>query len=296
VPPAADRFVSIATLDHRATLAIYSSGSGPTVVALHGGLGLDSTYLRRSLAPLSDTNRLVALDMRGHGCSTGRDSLDDQPRDILIEDVHAVMSSLGDEPIVLFGHSYGGFVALEYAIRHPERVRALALCATSASTVHFGQMLDAVRTRARPAELEALERALSGPVASDDEFAETWRAITPLYFHDGDPAQMRHFDDTVYSAAGYNAGTRWLADYDVRACLSLLEMPVLLVHGADDWLMPTHIAGNELASGLPNATQLSIERSGHYPFIERPEQFFLGLRGWLATLRTADSSHRTCAS
>jgi proline iminopeptidase len=263
-----------------ATLAFKSIGLGPTMLVLHGGLGIDSSYLHDALSPLATELRVVFYDQRGHGCSTGRQSLATAERDILVEDAEAMRTTLA-ERVLLFGHSYGGFVALEYALRYPDRVTGLVLCATSASVAHVSGALAAVSTRARSLELEALHAILTSPPSSDSEFSDLWRAIAPLYFKDQAVGRASAFDGTRYSAAGYAAGARWLADYDVRSRLDEIEVPVLLLHGTHDWLMPADVAGSELAAALKRPTRVTFHDSGHYPFLEQPDAFVDSIRSWL---------------
>ena len=270
-----------------ATLACDAFGRGPTMLVLHGGLGIDCSYLRTALAPLATDFRVVCYDQRGHGRSTGRESLASADRGILIEDADAVRDGYGADRVLLFGHSYGGFVALEYALQHPDRVAGLVLCATSASVAHVPTALAAAATFARRDELQALHAVLTNPPSSDEEFGEIWRTITPLYFKDHDPVRARTFDDTRYSALGYAAGARWLADYDVRSRLTHIDVPVLLLHGACDWLMPADVVGIQLAAGLRHATRIVFHESGHYPFVEERRAFLKVIRSWLRPSETS---------
>src|SRR5215469_16656022 len=101
----------------------------PVVIALHGGPGYDHSYLR-SLDPLGDVAQIVYLDLRGQGRSA-RHHEDYYQLGIMADDVAAVCAELGLEKPVVLGHSFGGWVALTLAVRHPERAGGLLLCSTS---------------------------------------------------------------------------------------------------------------------------------------------------------------------
>ena len=94
------------------------------MIALHGGIGLDSVYLRRSLQPIENSFDVHHYD-RHKTEPKGEDF------DSWVEQLESVRSKeFGNEPIVLFGHSFGGFLALEYALKYPEKLKGLILCAT----------------------------------------------------------------------------------------------------------------------------------------------------------------------
>lgn len=264
-----------------AELSYAEGGSGACLFTFHGGLGLDHTYLRPWLDPLCDQARVVFHDLRGHGQSTGRETLAVADHATFIEDADTLRDHLHVERMVVFGHSYGGFLALEYALRYPEHVSALVLCSTSASMAHIGAALEIAQQRATASELAALQAALANPVSDDAAFAQGWRALVPLYFHDRELAH-EPFARTTFSAAGYNRGAfACLQTYDVTARLHEISAPALVISGRHDWLMPPHLAGAVLAAQLPNARHVVFERSGHFPFIEENDAFTATVAAWL---------------
>ncbi len=282
----AEKSTVVALTDDGVSLRGRVAGKGPLIIAVHGGLGIDAEYLSSAFDSLRGTHTIVCFDQRGHGRSDGRESLNQSTRETLVDDIDAVRRHAGADRAIVFGHSYGGFLALEYAARYRDRVAGLALCATSASLDHIGPAVDLVSTYARSDELSALHKLLTDPPASDEEFASLWRAITPVYFADHESGRSKTFDSTRFSAAGYAAGTGWLSSYDMRSRLSALRVPIALFHGAHDWLMNSRTAGNELCEALPGATRFVFEQSGHYPFIEEPRLWERRLSEWLSELRT----------
>lgn len=261
------------------------TGKGPLMIGVHGGLGIDAGYLWGAFDSLADSHQIVCFDQRGHGRSGGRETLDRSSRETLVEDIDCVRRHAGAGRVILFGHSYGGFLALEYAARFPERVAGLALCSTSASLDHVAAAVDRVASSARPDEFSALETLLTDPPASDEQFGALWRAVTPLYFADHDPRRGDVFSATRFSSAGYAAGARFLSSYDMRPRLAEIEAPVSLFHGANDWIMNASTAGDKLARGIPHATRFTFARSGHYPFIEEPTSWKANFTDWAQRLK-----------
>jgi proline iminopeptidase len=114
-------------------LAYWDAGDGVPLLCLHGGMGIDSGSLRvPGILDLARRGiRLIIPDQRGHGLSS-RNSQRDYTHATWAGDAHALAAFLGLPRIALLGHSYGGFIALEYAIRWPESLTHLILVATSA--------------------------------------------------------------------------------------------------------------------------------------------------------------------
>jgi pimeloyl-ACP methyl ester carboxylesterase len=99
-------------------------GHGPPLLAIHGGLGLDHTYMKSTLAPLEQDFSVTYYDQRGNGRSD-RGAATTLTMEQLADDAAALLGHLGHREAVVFGHSYGGFVAQELAIRAPgPRARA----------------------------------------------------------------------------------------------------------------------------------------------------------------------------
>ena len=116
-------------------------GDGPPCVVLHGGLGLDHTLYRRTLGPLAALMRLVFFDHRCNGRS-GRPPLPTLTMERLADDVIGLADHLSIDRLYVFGHSYGGFIAQELAIRHPDRVGALVLVDTTPGQLGTGESAD----------------------------------------------------------------------------------------------------------------------------------------------------------
>src|SRR5688572_23256339 len=111
----------MATFEHDGETFWYDAiGAGPPLIVLHGGLGLDHTYLRPAFDQLAPELQVIYLDLRANGRSTG-DGVG-MTMGQLAADVDALRAHLGLERVAVFGHSYGGFVGLEYALTYPARL------------------------------------------------------------------------------------------------------------------------------------------------------------------------------
>jgi proline iminopeptidase len=244
---------------------------------MHGGLGLDHTYLSPGLDPLGERLRLVYYDHRGHGRS-GRPPIESLTFERLCADADALRAHLGADQVAVLGHSYGGFIALEYALRYPRRLGALLLVDTAPAFDYLEEVTTLARDKGATDEVIA---ALAEPAVEDADLERTLKIIAPLYYHQFDAIRAeRQLGRTIYSAAAGNRGDELLAAYDVTARLGEIVAPTLVLVGRDDFICPPPQA-RRLQEHIPGAELVVFERSGHFPFVEEPDEFFRSVRAWL---------------
>lgn len=261
-------------------------GTGAPMLLMHGGLGWDHTLFRPWLDPLADDLQLIYYDHRGNGRSPRPADPAELDHESWVADADALRAELGHEEVILFGHSYGGFLALEYALRHPGRVRGLVLACT-AQALDYPDVIGAnAASRGTPEQLEAVGAAFAGPVADDVTFERILRTILPLYFHRAPAgAEEKLLEDTVFSAGAFNrAFFGCVAGFDVEDRLGELDMPVLILGGRHDWIMPPAHSTDRLAAGIPGARVHMFEHSGHFPWVEQPEELVRVLGRWAGEL------------
>ena len=108
------------------TIHYQVSGEGPAVTLLHGYTGSHQDWVRQ-IPLLSKKYRVVTLDWRGHGKSEALSAASDYSFELLIQDTYGLLRHLGIHTSCIVGHSMGGFIALELALRYPDVVSALVL-------------------------------------------------------------------------------------------------------------------------------------------------------------------------
>jgi proline iminopeptidase len=254
------------------------TGSGPPLLMMHGGLGLDHTYFRPWLDPLAAACELIYYDHRANGRSQA--PAESITMDQLAADADALLGRLGIDRAAVLGHSYGGYTALQLALSFPDRVSHLVLCDTAARAPDWEAAMD--RAAGLGASEQLLERAGQG--FADEAGAREWlEVMTPVYFPHSDPGiGKRVFADVRIELAADQRGTELLASFDPRPRLDEIRAPTLVIAGRDDFLYPPH-DHEELRAGIPGAALVLIEGGGHLPFVEAQEPFLDALRAFLAT-------------
>ena len=261
---------------------LHGPDDAPAVVILHGGPGVgDCRDHVRDLGPLADEFRLLFYDARGSGRSA---DVPPYTHDQWVADLDELTRTLGIETFALLGHSYGGIVAQEYAISHPERLRQLILVDTAPSTVENEESIRRALAAGRPDIEEGWLRELfEGRVESDEQMRGMWESLLPLYF-DGPydpqlPKQMA--DDTYFHHATHNyAFSVNNPAFDVRDRLPQLRVPTLVMCGGNDWITPL-AKSQEIVSLIPASRLEVFDQSGHMPMFEEPERFQAVLRAFL---------------
>ena len=252
-------------------------GEGLPCLVMHGGLGFDHTYLHPWLDPLGDVMHLVYYDHRGNGRS-GRPPSDTITFEQLCADADALREHLGFEKVAVVGHSFGGFIALEYSLRYPERLSHLILLDTMPNFDYEEEFGAGLRRKgATPEQREALDASAD----TDAEMWRLWKLMEPLYFHtfDADLAE-RVTGKTIPSVEAYEAGDAILEGWDLTARLGEISAPTLIVAGEDDIICPPSQA-KIMHERIPNSELVIFGRSGHVPYVEEPEAFFDAVLGWL---------------
>ncbi|HEY3177670.1 MAG TPA: alpha/beta fold hydrolase, partial [Casimicrobiaceae bacterium] len=118
------------TVDN-AELSYREVGEGRPIIVIHGGPDFDRTYLLPDLDRLSDSYRLIYYDQRGRGKSRGDLRLEDVNIEKYVEDLDTLRRHLQLDAVAILGHSWGGHVAMQYALHHPARVSQMILMNTA---------------------------------------------------------------------------------------------------------------------------------------------------------------------
>jgi pimeloyl-ACP methyl ester carboxylesterase len=248
-------------------------GEGPAVVFSHGTM-MDHTMFAHQVEHLTGVRR-IAYDSRARTelRAGGPYSLAD-----LADDCVALLDELEIERCTLAGMSLGGFMAIEFALRHPDRLDGLVLIATKAGA--YGDQ--------DVAEYEQNFGALRDMPTVDEKTAR-WEAqiVFGPYTREHHPERIEHWVQRYRRMPGesvYWETMSWIRKADRHAALARVTVPTLVVHGVDDFVLPLVVA-ERTAAALPHATFDLIADSGHTLTVEQPERTTESLARWLTARR-----------
>jgi proline iminopeptidase len=260
-------------------------GRGTPMIVLHGGPDFDISYLLPELDRLSDRFHLIYYDQRGRGRSA--DSVN--PEDVTLEsemvDLDEVREHFHLDKVVLLGHSWGTVLALEYALRHPERVSRLVLMDPAPASVADINRFRQERVEKWPALME-LRKAISDTTAYKEADPDAVVAYYRVHFK---PALARSEDyeklilrmETRFIEQGKEGilksravedrlvNETWASPkgYDLHPKLKGLNIPALVITGDHDFFP---FAAEHIAQAIPDARLVTLKDCGHFPYLECP--------------------------
>ncbi len=264
-------------------------GSGDPIMVVHGGPGLDHNYLRPGLDVLAASHALVYYDQRGTGRSVWPVDSAHINLDAFVADLDTLRQALGFDQVTVLGHSFGGLIAMKYAMDHPDHVKALILMDTSEPGSRYKAQATRRALAARtPEDSTELARLVASPgYAAHD--AATLSEIYKVAFRSEflDPKRVDELKLKLLPATAHNGpevarllGTD-VADIDWWPLLPTLESPTLVIQGRAD-PMPMAMV-QELVATLPRA-QLAVMNAGHFPEVEDPAGLVAAVSTFLARL------------
>jgi proline iminopeptidase len=253
----------------------------PVVVALHGGPGGDHAGFKPALSPLADKAQIIYLDNRGCGRSA-RGERATYTLDNNVADLEALRRLLGLGRIVPLGASYGGVVALSYAVRYPQNVSHLIAVVTAASHRFLDRAREILAERGTPEQQALADRLFAGAFEDDGQMREFLLALGPLYSRTFDLEQARkRMRASILSHEACNEGFGgFLRSYDVTGRLGAVTAPSLVIGARHDWICPPEFS-EEIARLMPNADLRIFENSGHHVMIDEHAEFIDVVRGFL---------------
>ncbi|KAL3295571.1 alpha/beta hydrolase fold protein, partial [Colletotrichum asianum] len=255
----------------------------PLLIALHGAPGLsDHREPESSFGFLASNFRVLVYDARGSGESDLKPPYTDAR---WVADVDELRKWAGAEKFILAGGSYGGFVALQYAIAHPDRLLALVLRDTWANgfrgSINFLKNI-LTSDRIQP-DGDRQVRLVSSGVRSNEDFANAFAEIVGIYTPKDGSTDSKSASSTVegnavaethhlhYETHNF-AFSHNIPRFDVRSKLKDITAPTLVATGRLDVVVPVGY-GEEISQGIPQSELVIFEKSGHSPPSDEPELF-----------------------
>lgn len=271
----------------RLNVEVMGPEDAPVIIAHHGGGGIGSLAEPRStFGPLADRFRVIVYDARGCGRSEG---IEPYSHAQWAADLDGIRQWAGVDRVIVAGGSYGGFIALEYAIAYPQHVSGIILRDTSPDGSNLELAFENARNQDRvEIDWESFDRYWSGRITSDEDLKARWAEIIPLYDYDYDPVRSaERVEAGIYRHEAHNwcFQHNWGA-YDVKDRLPEIAVPTLVTVGRRDWVTPVS-SSETIASLIPGAELVVFERSGHSPQTEEPELFQQTLRRFLERVEPA---------
>lgn len=269
------------------------AGAGLPLLVVHGGPGLPHTYLR-SLERLADEREVIYWDQLGCGKSERPSNRELWTMQRSVAEMDAVVAGLGLNRFHIFGNSWGGMLAQQYALDVPSRAVSLTISNSIASIPQFSEMVARLKSELDPATQSAIERHEAAGTTYTAEYQDairTWNETYLCRVRPWPPELLEAFAkmgtdifETMFGPSDFHiVGT--IKEWDVFDRLAEITLPTLILAGRFDECVPEHMW--DIHQRIAGSRFVFFEKSAHMPFIEEPAKFDSVVRDFL---RQHDSS------
>ena len=254
----------------------------PTMVAVHGGPGLDHINMKQALAPLTDDIQIIFYDQRGHGRSD-HSSAEFWNLPTWADDLRRLCDALGLTKPVVLGSSFGGFVTLTYAGMFPAHPGGVILANTTGGRIDYPASVETFRRLGGDEVAAAAARDFTEMTKrSADEFNRVCHPLyssKPGFAEESRQGLARSIHTTEVNLHYFrNEAPR----FDPWSMLADVSCPVLILAGEDDPICPISVV-EDLARQLPAATTrlVRLPQARHRVFRDRPDLAFSAVKEFL---------------
>jgi proline-specific peptidase len=253
------------------------------LLCLHGGPGALHDYLE-PLATLAETGRRVVFYDQ-LGC--GRSWIEADPSfwtvALYVDELRKVRDALGLDRIHLFGSSWGGMLAMEYALTQPAGLASLVLSSSPASIPVWAEETNRLRGDLPEDVQRVLDEEEAAGRLDSPEYEEATAEFYKRHVCRLDPwpdnvmrsfMGLREHPDVYLTMQGPNEFviTGTLKDWDVTARLGEIQVPTLITAGRHDEFTPRQ--AQALNEGIRGSELVTFENSSHMQFVEEPDRYF----------------------
>ena len=272
-------------------LYIKTMGAGEPIVMVHDGPGFNHLFFLPQFKELAKHYKLIFYDQRASGKSSAEADSNSINMATFVEDLEGIRKFFGLKKMNLFGHSWGGLIAMNYAIKYPQNLGSLILSNSIPPT---------------PSLRSAMFMTLSKR-ATKEEGSEYRKITSSKEFKEKDPVVMAKFYKLLFAPSFYNKKyvdslnillpqdneekARLLAflfrdttltNYDILTQLNVIKCPTLIISGDFD-IMPQR-SNEQIHKAIKNSKLVILKNCGHFPFVEDKKEYFKVLENFLANL------------
>jgi proline iminopeptidase len=264
------------------------AGSGRVLMVQPPGWGIGAGLYEQAFGPLESRFTVIYHDPRGSGRSEAPADPHEMNVGRFVEDLESLRKHLGLNSFALIGHSHGGLIALNYALKYPQHLsHLLPLDAQLGVEEPREDSQRNLPKLANDPRFKDAAQALSGPwkLESDEDMSVLVESVWPIYFFDPEceaaVATRRFIRATRISVAAMKATSASNGQFLVRDKLSAIHTPTLVLVGRHDVLC-SPVQAQIIHEGIRQSRLVVFEKSGHMPWLEEPGTFFSTVTGFLA--------------
>lgn len=265
------------------------AGHGTPIFVLHGGPGMTQDYLQPYFWELTGTHQIIFYDQRGCGRSTGELNAESINLVNYIKDLDNLRKALNFDKIIILGHSWGGFLGLNYTLAHPDHVEKLILSNSLGSTSEsFTAFLEEYMKRMEPIkeEMGALEKSPGFATGDPAIFKQYCKLIFSKYCYNPENAERINMDYRQEDILKFFQVNKIFdenllmgVEFNLNSSLNRLKVPTLIIHGDTDPIPYKTV--EEMHNNIPGSEFVLLEHCGHLPYVEAPAPYFQAINQFI---------------
>lgn len=263
-------------------------GEGDPLIIVHGGPVLDHSYLLPHLGALAEDYQLIFYDQRAAGRSSIEVDLATMSLEGFVEDIEILRRQLDLDKINLLGHSWGGLIAMNYALKHDDKLNHLILSNSMApSTIDWQEESIAVAQKTTKEDQNKLNNLTSSGLLRTEDPSSAIEEMMMLSYraHMFDKANMDKLKlfipkDFMLRSQLYVSLNPDLASYDLYAELINVKTPTLIIFGQIEPAVSLH--AKRMAASFSDAELYVVKGAGHFPFVEENDVYLDKLISFLS--------------
>jgi proline iminopeptidase len=265
-------------------------GKGNPLIVIHGGPGLTQDYLLPQMQKLARDNFVIFYDQRGCGQSTGEVNVNTITIENFVNDIEKIRQSFGYDKVSILGHSWGGFLAMQYALTYPKQVDKLILAnSMPASSEELSLFFNEWIYRMAPykEELNVIYQSKDFQEGNKEIVEHLYRLIFQTYCYN--PEKAKHLNLRMPATASIKGSqvNAILQDnllgksFDLHQALRNLTHRTLVIHGDSDPIPA--LTAQHIHENIKGSKYILMKECGHFPYVEDPDLFFNHLEFFLQT-------------
>jgi proline iminopeptidase len=266
-------------------------GEGEPVIVIHGGPGMAHNYLLPKFSKLVDNHKVIFYDQRACGKTNGEEFPEEISLDNMVKDLEALRLSLGIEKMNLIGQSWGGLIAMNYAVKYPEKLKSLILLesapASSLYEIVFTNNIMELRSEDERKELEEISKAEEYKNGNPKAVVDYYHSYFKPYFYDRSflkELDLSYFDYELIRKSNIADPIlmEYMTNFDIYNELNVITVPTLIIHGKQDVIPYWSI--ERIHKSIPSSEFILLDECGHFAYLEKNKEYFDYIEKFLRAL------------
>jgi proline iminopeptidase len=268
-------------------LQVKTIGEGPAIIVLHGGPGLNYSYFLPQITDLARSHKVILFDQRACGKSSANLDSTQMTLEAMVDDIDHIRKHFGYDKVSVLGHSWGGLLAMKYAIKYPSHLQRLVLVSTVSPqagefAAETNKAIMSRMTKADSVARNAVMQSEAFKAGRGEAYENLFKLSFKATFHNPaliDSMNLHIDDDFAIKRTKLFLLAKDLGAVDLYPELHNIKAPVLIIHGDGD--STPKALPLKIQSSIPGSQLITIRDAGHFPFVEKRAEFGRAVLGFL---------------